>query len=166
MPPQPAPPGASEMDMSEADARETAGRVPLYTPEILALAAGLAAYPLTDDFAVTAQARSRTCGSVIVVGLDRDAAGSICRVGMRVTACAIGQSSAAIMAQGLVGRRAAEIARMESAIAAWLAGEGGAPDWPQFDLLAPALPHKGRHGALLLPWTAAVQALFSAGASG
>lgn len=156
MPLQPAPPGVSE----------TGRRVPLYTPDILALAAGLAAYPLTGDFAATASARSRTCGSVIEVGLDRDAAGTISRVGMRVTACAIGQSSAAIMAQGLAGRRAAEIAGMETAIAAWLAGEGTLPDWPQFDLLAPALPHKGRHGALLLPWTAAARALFSTGASG
>jgi NifU-like protein involved in Fe-S cluster formation len=140
--------------------------VSLYTPQILALAADLARYPLKEDLGLRASARSRTCGSVIDIGLDCDAEGRIRRVGMRVAACAIGQSSAAIMAQGLEGRSAAEVAAMETALAAWLAGEGTLPEWPQLDLLGPALPHKGRHGALLLPWTAASEALFSTRAKG
>lgn len=138
----------------------------LYTPEILALAADLADYPLTSDFACQASARSRTCGSVIAIGIDSDAQGRIARVGMQVTACAIGQASAAIMARALPGHDHAAVAGMHDGIAAWLAGTGAPPDWPQFALLAPALPHKGRHGALLLPWTAARQALCAGTPSG
>lgn len=136
----------------------------LYTPQILALAASLAAYPLAPDLTCRASARSRTCGSVIELGLQfARADGTISRVGMQVAACAIGQASAAIMAASLAGRSAREITATHAAIARWLAGEGALPDWPQLALLAPALPHKGRHGALLLPWTAAAEALCSAG---
>jgi NifU-like protein involved in Fe-S cluster formation len=134
----------------------------LYTPQILGLAAGLADYPLAGDFAHRASARSRTCGSVIEVGLDCDAAGRISRVGIRLAACAMGQASAAIMAAGLVGRAADNVTAVQRALQGWLAGEGALPDWPQIPLLAPALPHKGRHGALILPWTAALEALCSA----
>ncbi len=134
----------------------------LYTPQILALAAGLADYPLTGDFAHRASARSRTCGSVIALGLDTGADGAISRVGMQLAACAMGQASAAIMAAGLAGRTAPEIIAAHDMLKHWLAGEGCLPDWPQIGLIAPALPHKGRHGALILPWTAALEALCSA----
>lgn len=140
--------------------------VTLYTPEMLSLAADLADYPLEPDFARRANARSRTCGSVIAIGIDADAAGRIERVGMQVTACAVGQASAAIMARALAGHDGPAVAAMHDGIAAWLEGTGTLPDWPQFDLLAPALPHKGRHGALLLPWTAARRALCEGTPSG
>ncbi|MFN3988774.1 MAG: iron-sulfur cluster assembly scaffold protein [Erythrobacter sp.] len=134
----------------------------LYTPAILALAAELADYPLTGQFSHRASARSRMCGSVIDIALDCDASGAISRVGLQLAACAMGQASAAIMAAGIKGRTAPEIAAVHNALQAWLAGEGTLPEWPQIDLLVPALPHKGRHGALLLPWTAALEALSSA----
>lgn len=137
----------------------------LYTPQILALAADLADHPLTADLPHRAVARSRTCGSVIELGLDISADGAIRRVGMKLAACAMGQASAAIMAAGLIGRTAPEITTTHDALKDWLAGEGALPDWPQIGLLATALPHKGRHGALILPWTAALEALCSAEAS-
>ncbi len=138
----------------------------LYTPQILALAAGLADFPLAGAWGFRASARSRTCGSVLELGLDCDAHGRITRVGMRVTACAIGQASATIMAQGLPGCSSGDVAALHDGLAAWLAGEGTMPVWPQIGLIAPALPHKGRHGALLLPWKAAAGALCAGAASG
>jgi NifU-like protein involved in Fe-S cluster formation len=138
----------------------------LYSPQILALAAGLADYPLSGDFAHRASARSRTCGSVIELGLACDAAGRVSGLGIRLAACAMGQASAAIMAAGLVGRTPDEVTAAHHALRDWLAGAGAGcsslPDWPQIGLLAPALPHKGRHGVLILPWTAALEALCSA----
>jgi hypothetical protein len=38
-------------------------------------------------------------------------------------------------------------------------GEKLLPDWPGFDALEPARDHTGRHGALLMAWTAMTQAL-------
>lgn len=138
----------------------------LYTPQILSLAAELANFPLTAAFAHRASARSRTCGSVIEIGVESDADGLITRVGVQITACAMGQASAAILAQGLGGRTSDDVAAAHAGLAAWLTGEGGLPNWPQLDLIVPALPHKGRHGALLLPWTAAGKALCAEAASG
>ena len=133
----------------------------LYTPRLLALSAELAKYPLTGSFDRTAQARSRTCGSTLEIGVTLNSDGVVERLGMQVTACAIGQSSAAVMAANAMGRPAHNFVAARDSIQAWLAGEGGLPDWPGFDALEPALPHPGRHGALLLPWTAIVEALSS-----
>ncbi len=133
----------------------------LYTPQVLALATGLAAFPLDDSLPLRAEARSRTCGSDIAVGIAIDPAGMIARIGMQVRACAIGQASAALLAQAACGRSAQELARVHEGLESWLAGTGELPDWPDLALVAPARAHTARHGALLLPWTAASKALSS-----
>lgn len=133
----------------------------LYSPELLSLATALAAFPLADDLPLRAKARSRSCGSVIALGLALDGAGQVARVGMQVSACAIGQASAAMLAQGAPGTRPEDFRRTLAALEAWLAGEGELPSWPGIAALAPAHGHPGRHGALLLPWKAAVVALSS-----
>lgn len=131
----------------------------LYTPRLLALSAQLADFPLTGTFDHYTEVRSRTCGSTIAVGLDCNADGSITRIGMQVTACAVGQSSAAVLAMAARGHTARSFATTHAAIVAWLAGNGLLPDWPGFDALEPAFPHKGRHDALHLPWKAVSLAL-------
>lgn len=136
----------------------------LYTPELLGLATGLAEFPLTDALPLRAQARSRSCGSTITIGLALGAAGLISGVGMAISACAIGQASAAVFAQGAKGRDPREVCAAARALEVWLAGEGDAPDWPGIAALFPARAHPGRHGALLLPWTAASKALSSVAA--
>lgn len=138
----------------------------LYSPSLLALAASLADYPLDRDFAHRAQARSRTCGSTIEIGLDTGPDGAITRIGMMVTACAVGQGSAAILARSARGRSAADIARAAERVDLWLKGGGEPPDWPGFETLLAAREHLGRHGALLLPWKAASDALCTASTSG
>ena len=132
----------------------------LYSPELLGLATGLARFPLTDDLPLRAEARSRSCGSVIALGLVLGSDARIARVGMTVSACAIGQASAALLAEGAAGAAPSQVAATTDALAAWLAGEGDLPaTWPGLAPLAPALGHPGRHGALLLPWKAACEAL-------
>jgi len=80
-------------------------------------------------------------------------------IGMHVEACALGQASATLLARHAAGRNLAEIRAARSAIASWFAGEGGLPEWPGFDLLAAARDYPARHGAILLPFDAAVAAL-------
>lgn len=134
----------------------------LYSPELLGLAASLADFPLTADLPLTAEARSRSCGSVIAIGLALGDDGRIVRTGMKVSACAIGQASAALLAQGAAGKTPEQVKITADALATWLAGEGEIPtDWPGLAPLVPALAHPGRHGALLLPWKAACEALSS-----
>jgi NifU-like protein involved in Fe-S cluster formation len=131
----------------------------LYTPEVLGLATGLAAYRLDDTLPVQAEARSRSCGSTLTLGLALDADGRVERVGLRSQACAIGQASAAIFAQGAPGRSSDEIVATAHEMERWVAGEGEIPQWPNLALIAAARDYPGRHGAILLPWTAALQLL-------
>ena len=133
----------------------------LYSPALLGLATELAEFPLQDTLPLRAEARSRSCGSVIALGLALAENGRVGQIGMRVSACAIGQASAALLARSALGADPARIVDATATLTTWLAGEGGLPDWPGLDVLSPALPHPGRHGALLLPWKAACEALSS-----
>lgn len=134
----------------------------LYTSELLGIATGLADFPLTDELPLRAEGRSRTCGSSIAVGLALDDRGLVCAVGMKVSACAIGQASAALMAQSIRGDIPGHVRLTAAALERWLAGEGELPRWPGIAALAPARDHPGRHGALLMPWKAASDALSQA----
>ena len=138
----------------------------LYSPELLALATSLADYPLVEDLALRGEARSRTCGSTVLLGLDPGQDGTIARIGLRVSACAVGQASAAIFAREAAGRSASGISRALATIDAWLGGQGGLPDWPGMAALAPARAFPSRHGAIVLPWKAALDALSKADAAG
>ncbi|MBB5706642.1 iron-sulfur cluster assembly scaffold protein [Sphingopyxis panaciterrulae] len=134
---------------------------PLYNRDILALAVATADFPLLEN-ARRASLRAPLCGSRIVVDVDTDADGIVQAVGLHVEACALGQASAALLARHAPGRGLTELRAARDAIAAWFAGEGGVPDWPGFDLLAAARDYPARHGAILLPFDAAVAALDTA----
>lgn len=141
----------------------------LYTPSMLSLATQLADFPLNREFTHRAERRSRTCGSTIELGVDLGGDGRVSGIGMQVGACAVGQSSAAIMALGVKGRSPEEILETQTAIEGWLSADGSAqatlPDWPGFDTLRPAREYPARHSALLLAWTAITQALSSSASS-
>lgn len=138
----------------------------LYTPELLALAVDLARWPRLGDAPLHGEARSATCGSTLAMDLALDDAGRIERLGMAVRACAVGQASAAIFAREAGGRSVEDIARMLGLLEAWLAGEAAAPDWPGLSPLEPARAYPARHGAMLLPWKAALAALSSTAPAG
>lgn len=131
----------------------------LYTPDVLAAAVSLAARPLTDDLPWRGEARSTSCGSRIELGLSMDDDGRITTVGMTSRACAIGQASAAIFADHVVGLTPGEIASSRARMAKWLAGEGPMPEWPGLAIVAAARDYPARHGAMMLAWDAAVAAL-------
>jgi NifU-like protein involved in Fe-S cluster formation len=134
----------------------------LYTPELLALAVSLTDYPADPSLPLHGEARSKTCGSTLAADIAVDADGRIERLGLRVRACAVGQASAALFARAASGRGLPEIEAAHAALTAWLAGEGELPDWPGLELLLPARGYTARHGPIMLPWTAARDALSSA----
>jgi NifU-like protein involved in Fe-S cluster formation len=131
----------------------------LYTSEILGLAASLAAWPWDPALPLQASARSRSCGSTLLLGLELDGSGGIARIGLRPQACAIGQASAAIFCSAAGGRDARQIVAADQAIAAWLSDEGPMPDWPGIDMLVAAREYPARHGAIRLAWQAAREAM-------
>ena len=123
-----------------------AGAERLYTPELLGLAVALADYPLDAGLPYHGSARSRSCGSTLEAGLALDPQGRVQRLGLRVRACR---------------PRTAWANSAAAAIAGWLAQGGEPPDWPGMAALAEARGFPGRHGAIMLPWTAALDALSS-----
>lgn len=134
----------------------------LYSNELLALATELAACPLRDEHAIRADARSRTCGSTLTAGFMLDEAARIAGVGLRVSACAVGQAAAAIFATGAPGRSGREVADALVQIEHWLQGSGAQPEWAGIAALEPARAYPGRHGAIVLPWKAGAAALCNA----
>lgn len=131
----------------------------LYNRDILALAVGSADFPLRDGARHRVSARAPLCGSAIILDVDTDEAGRVTGIGMHVEACALGQAAATLLARHAGGKSLAEIGAARDAIAGWFIGEGNLPGWPGFDLLAAARDYPARHGAILLPFDAAVAAL-------
>lgn len=149
--------------MSTGEARNS---VKLYSPRMLALSAELANFPFNPASQLIAEARSRTCGSTVKLGIDCDATGAVSKIGMQVAACAVGQSSAAILARAIAGKDEQLLTETVEQIEGWLNRDRSAPDWPDFDVMSGARSHPGRHGALLLPWNAALEALSSRNTAG
>lgn len=87
--------------------------------------------------------------------------GAVTAIGLSAHACAIGQAAAAIFASHASGRSKAEIANSLRDLEAWLSGAAALPAWPMLDQIAAARDFPGRHGAMLLPWKAALDALSS-----
>jgi NifU-like protein involved in Fe-S cluster formation len=130
---------------------------PLYTTEMLRLAASL---PLRTSLAEPhgrGEKRSATCGSTIRTEVRLDGQGRIAELAQAVQACAFGQASAALMQRVAVGRSTEGVRAIRAELAAWLGGGGAVPDG--FDVLGPARAKTGRHGAMLLPFDALIAAL-------
>ncbi|MCH4892953.1 iron-sulfur cluster assembly scaffold protein [Sphingomonas sp. SFZ2018-12] len=135
---------------------------PLYNARILRLAASIPHHaPLADAMAV-AENRSSVCGSRVKVAVRVNADGRLEALGLDVSACALGQASAALMASHAIGRRGEELAAARDALTAWLAGEGALPDWPEIELFDAARAHVARHASIRLPFEAVAAAVAQA----
>ncbi len=135
---------------------------PLYTTQILRLAASLPEPVELERIDGAASERSPTCGSLVETSVQL-ADGRVEALSQKVQACAFGQASAAIVATHATGRSAEEVREALGQLASWLAGEReDPPEWPGFDVLAPARGRRSRHGAILLPLRALSAALYKA----
>lgn len=131
----------------------------LYNIQILRLAASIPYAERLADPQASVRRVSPICGSRVTVDLDLGGDGRVARFGQEVRACALGQASAALLGNEILGRSLPEIAAARDALAAFLKGDAAEPgDWPGLALFAPARPHKGRHGSILLAFQAAADA--------
>ena len=132
---------------------------PLYTTQILRLAASLKEPHRLEREDGRAELRAPTCGSRVttLVSLDQD--GRVRAISQVVHACAFGQASSAILEQGAIGRSREEVGAALVEITAWLGGEADEPEWPNIAALAPARSRASRHGAILLPFRALLAAM-------
>lgn len=135
---------------------------PLYTTEILRLAASLPEPRELGHVDGSSEQRSPTCGSTIQLEVQRGEDGRIVGISQEVHACAFGQASASLLAAGALGRCEDDVDRAVIELEGWLSGTRDDPgEWPGLAALAPARSRRSRHGAILLPFKALLAALKS-----
>lgn len=131
----------------------------LYSRDILRLAASIPHLGRLADAQASVERKSMVCGSRVIVDVRADGDGRVAAVGQEVTACALGQASAALMGRHVIGRAPGEIAAARDALAAYLAGTREDPgDWPGLEAFAEARRFTARHAAILLAFEAAADA--------
>ena len=137
---------------------------PLYTTEILRLAASLCEPRELEREDGRAELRSPTCGSRITLMVQLDGERRVLGISQQVEACAFGQAAAALVEHHAPGRTHSEVADALVALSRWLAQDDEADGgWPGLAVLEPARSRNARHGAILLPFRALLQAMENAG---
>lgn len=131
----------------------------LYSREILRLATSLAGQKRLDHPHASADRRSPTCGSRVIVDVALDDAGRIVALGMEARACALGQASAALVAGHAAGRSAVEVRAARDALRAYLSGASVEADfWPGIEVFAAAKEYPARHPSIALAFEALTEA--------
>lgn len=139
---------------------------PLYNRDILRLAASVPPRRRLDSPDATSERRSPTCGSRVRVDVRIGADGRVADLAMEVSACALGQASAALLCAHAEGRTANELAAAARALRHWLTeadSPSAAPFWPGIDALGVARAYPARHASILLAFEAAAEAASRAG---
>jgi len=138
---------------------------PLYTTEILRLAASLTEPHDPERIDGRSELRSPTCGSRISTEVQIDVGMRVVALSQKVHACAFGQASSALVERSALGRNRAELEEAVAQVSAWLERGEQVPDWPGIAALAPARSRPARHGAILLPFRALLAAVDASGAA-
>lgn len=132
----------------------------LYSQKILDLAGNAPQPGRLAGADASARKVSRVCGSVIEVDVVvRD--GVIAGYGHEISACALGQTSAAVVAREIVGTPVAEFRQVREQMHAMLKENGAPPSgkWEDLRFLEPVREYRARHMSTLLVFDAVVEAL-------
>ncbi|OIQ43102.1 MAG: iron-sulfur cluster assembly scaffold protein [Roseobacter sp. MedPE-SWde] len=137
--------------------------IKLYSSRILALAADIPFLERLENPDASAKKRAPLCGSTVTVDLNI-ASGRIVEFGQDVKACALGQASASVVGQNIIGRTLAEVETARDELKAMLTDGQPAPKAPFADLevLIPAREFKNRHASILLCLEASLEAFKAA----
>lgn len=140
--------------------------IKLYSARILALAADIPHHGRLTAPQGTARRRSPLCGSTVTADVVvRD--GRIADFAQDVKACALGQASAALLGQVVIGRSLGELTSARDALQAMLKGGADVPAAPfdGYEVLLPAREYKNRHASILLALEAVCEAMEAAQAA-
>lgn len=134
----------------------------LYNTDILTLSSTLenASLPHPDG---TSRKVSKLCGSWLEIDLKIED-GVVSDAALRVQACALGQASAAILKENIIGANLEELATARDGLSAMLK-DGAAPPTGRFEklaLLSGVAKYSARHTSTLLAFEAAVEAFENA----
>jgi len=132
----------------------------LYSQRILEIAANQPIPGRLTDPDATARRVSRVCGSTIEVDIVV-ADGLITGYGHKISACALGQTSAAVVATNIAGTPMAEFRALRDQMVAMLKADGAPPTgkWADLAYLEPVREYPPRHTSTLLVFDAVVEAL-------
>ncbi|MEM0988368.1 MAG: iron-sulfur cluster assembly scaffold protein [Pseudomonadota bacterium] len=135
----------------------------LYSKRILALAAGIPHIGRLEDADGSAMKRSPLCGSTVTVDV-KVTDGQVTAFAHDVKACALGQSSASVLAEAVIGKTREQIQTGRDQLHAMLTKGGDVPTapWGELEALLPARDYKNRHASILLDWDATLAAIDAA----
>lgn len=134
----------------------------LYNTDILGLAASLKNERL-EDFDGNARKVSKLCGSWLEIDIKIEDA-RIVDCALRVQACALGQASAAILKEKIIGASYDEIVHAREALKTMLKANGAPPAgrFEKLALLRGVSEYPARHMSTLLAFDAACEAFAAA----
>ncbi len=137
--------------------------IKLYSGRILELTTSIPHTRRLEAPDATVRKRSPLCGSSVIVDLSVEN-GRVALFGQDVKACALGQASAAVVGQAIIGRTRHEIETARDQLRDMLKSDGPAPDAPfdGLEVLSPAKDYKNRHASILLAIEAAAEAFAQA----
>ncbi|HQZ13533.1 MAG TPA: iron-sulfur cluster assembly scaffold protein [Devosia sp.] len=133
----------------------------LYSEKILEIAGN---QPVPGRLAqpdASARRVSRVCGSTIEVDVSLTD-GAISGYGHEISACALGQTAAAVVAANVVGATPEEMRRVRAQMYGMLKAGGAPPTgarWENLKYLEPVREYRQRHTSTLLVFDALVDAL-------
>jgi NifU-like protein involved in Fe-S cluster formation len=133
----------------------------LYSEKILKIAANQPIPGRLADPGASARRVSRVCGSTIEVDVAVSD-GVISGYGHEISACALGQTSAAVVARNIVGSTPDEMRLVRTQMVAMLKADGAPPAgerWSDLKYLEPVRDYPTRHMSTLLVFDAVVDAL-------
>lgn len=132
----------------------------LYSDKIIEIAGNLPLLERLKNPDASSRRTSRICGSVVTVDLNLRN-GVVTDYAHDVSACALGQTSASIVASHIVGSTPSELRQLRQQMIAMLKGEGPPPEgkWADMKYLEPVRDYPPRHASTLLVLDAVVDCL-------
>ncbi len=132
----------------------------VYNAKILEFAGNIPRIGRLAHPQASATAHSKLCGSTVIVDLAMNN-GIVSDYAHDIKACALGQSSASILASHVIGASAGEVRQARDEMRAMLK-ENGVPPQGRFEelkFLEPVRDYKARHASTLLAFDAVVDCI-------
>jgi NifU-like protein involved in Fe-S cluster formation len=138
----------------------------LYSSKLLALSASIAHLGRLDAPQGTSTRHARLCGSVVSADIVLNEDGAVATFAQDVKACALGQASAAVLGQGVIGASLEEVTTARDGLRALLAGEEVSfePRFADLSIFEAVRDYKARHASVMLAFEAAADAMEQASA--
>lgn len=132
----------------------------LYNTDVLLLAANISHIGKLENPDGTARKVSKLCGSWVEVDICVGG-GALTDFAVRLQACALGQASAAILAEAVIGATISELREAQVGLRAMLKQGAEAPSgrFSKLSLLADVANYPARHTSTMLAFDAVVEAV-------